>query len=190
MSTARLHPRREPQRNFSQKQVLLKRLVSAGLFLLGTPIIGLAAWGWGFPASSGEVIPSQPWQLGSSCPGPPSEKGLRGETKRAAGAAALSPPHPLALASPTRLVPGAVLLLHPFAGPLGSSAGFQNSGSPEWVFVCGSSAGPEVPRWKCWTEMSPRGPGLRRAPPVAWEAGLCRAAPPGIRWDLDEPGAG
>ena len=55
---------------------------------------------------------------------------IRGRTKSAAPAAALSPPRPLARGGPAGSagsVPGAVSPLHPLPGPLRSSAHSQNS---------------------------------------------------------------
>lgn len=111
--------------------------VSNGLFPLDTLIIGLASWEWGFPASSREVIQSQPWQLVSSMPWTTiRERYLRGNKECCCGCRPESSTSTHQRRAPVGLVPGAELLLHPFPGPLHSSSCFQNSSHPEWVFVC------------------------------------------------------
>lgn len=51
------------------------------------------------------------------------------------------------------------LLSTPCQGP---SAHLLTLGTPEWVFVCTPGAGWAEPRSKCWTEISPLGPGAAR----------------------------
>lgn len=89
------------ERHSSQKKVLWNgEQVSNGLFLLNILLIGLVSQsrssqphlGRSFNPSHGSWCPP--------CPGPPSEKGIRTETKSACMVADLSPLRPLAWGKP------------------------------------------------------------------------------------------
>lgn len=93
------------------------RPVSNGLFpSTGYPAYWVGIMGAGVPASSQEVIPSQPWQL---VPSPPwttiRERNLRGNRERLLLETCTLQSHVPEVAH--GLVPGAVLLLHPLLGP-------------------------------------------------------------------------
>ena len=87
---------------------------------------------------------------------------LRGRTKSAARLRP-EPSTPTRPRRPRRVPQGPCQALYRLSTPCqGPSAHLLTLRTPEWVFVCTPGAGWAEPRSKCWTEISPLGPGAAR----------------------------
>ena len=140
-----------------------------GPFPLDTQLSGLAWWGWGLPASSREVTQPQPWQLVN----PGSYEGGQRERPRLRPRALHAHSPKAAPQGPQGPCQALYCLSTPCQGP---SAHLLTLRTPEWVFVCTPGAGWAEPRSKCWTEISPLGPGAagRTAHLVGGRSLFCR----------------